>query len=82
MFPLDDSDRILCHCHLLKFVLNIMAGEHFKEYLQRTYRNLAEIARDISNIGHRGNGDYEVKFRESNGIGYILSLVRQSYEAN
>jgi predicted transport protein len=45
-------------------------------------KTLQKIARDISNIGHWGNGDYEVKFRESNDIGYILSLVRQSYEVN
>ena len=41
-----------------------------------------KMARDVSNIGHWGNGDYEVKFKESKDIGYILSLIRQSYEIN
>jgi predicted transport protein len=41
-----------------------------------------KIARDISNIGHWGNGDYEVKLKEPKDIGYVLSLIRQSYEVN
>ena len=41
-----------------------------------------KIARDLSSIGHWGNGDYEVKFNESKDVGYILSLIRQSYEMN
>ncbi len=36
------------------------------------------MARDVSNIGHWGNGDYEIKITEPSDIGYVLSLIRQS----
>jgi predicted transport protein len=47
-----------------------------------TLNDPQKMAREISNIGHWGNGDYEVKISESKDIGYILSLIRQSYEMN
>jgi predicted transport protein len=47
-----------------------------------TLNDPQKMAREISGIGHWGNGDYEVKFSESKSIGYILSLIRQSYEMN
>ena len=47
-----------------------------------TLNDPQKIARDISNIGHWGNGDYEVKLKEPKNIGYVLSLIRQSYEVN
>jgi len=40
------------------------------------------VTRDVSNVGHWGNGDYEVKVKDSTDMGYILSLIRQSYENN
>jgi len=42
------------------------------------------LARDVSNIGHWGNGDYEVVVGTSddNDLDYILSLVKQSYKKN
>ena len=47
-----------------------------------TLNDPQKIARDISNIGHWGNGDYEVKLKEPKDISYVLSLIRQSYEVN
>jgi predicted transport protein len=41
-----------------------------------------EIARDVSKVGHCGNGDYEIVLKDSPDIGYINSLIRQSYENN
>jgi len=40
------------------------------------------LARDVSSIGHWGNGDYEITIKESIDIGYLMSLIRQSFEAN
>lgn len=40
------------------------------------------MARDISNLGHHGNGDYEIKLSNSNEMGYVTSLIRQSYDKN
>lgn len=36
------------------------------------------IARDVSNIGHWGNGDYEIKIFDSKNLEYIMSLVKQA----
>jgi predicted transport protein len=40
------------------------------------------LARDVSKIGHWGNGDYEIQIMNPEDIGYLLSLIRQSYEKN
>jgi len=40
------------------------------------------IARDVSKVGHWGNGDYEIVLKDTPDIGYINSLIRQSYENN
>ncbi len=41
-----------------------------------------EIAKDVSNIGHWGNGDYLIKISNSFDFDYILSLIRQSFDKN
>lgn len=41
-----------------------------------------EITRDVSNIGHWGNGDYELQFDNDEDLEYILSLVKQSLKLN
>lgn len=38
-----------------------------------------EIARDVSRIGHHGNGDYEITINSDSDIEYVVSLIRQSY---
>ncbi len=38
------------------------------------------ITKDVSNIGHWGNGDYELQLKSDDNFEYILSLVRQSLE--
>lgn len=40
------------------------------------------IARDVYNIGHWGNGDYEVTLSDDENLEYIMSLIKQSYNAN
>lgn len=41
-----------------------------------------KIARDISNVGHWGNGDYEILMGDDNNFEYIMSLVKQSWKKN
>lgn len=41
-----------------------------------------EIARDVSSVGHWGNGDYEIVMRTDEEIEYILSLIKQSLKKN
>lgn len=39
-----------------------------------------KLFRDVSKIGHWGNGDYEVKVSDEGNFEYILSCIRQSYD--
>nr|WP_267906024.1 MULTISPECIES: DUF5655 domain-containing protein [Francisella] len=41
-----------------------------------------KIARDMSNIGHLGNGDYEIQIGFDNDFEYVLSLIKQSVRKN
>ena len=38
------------------------------------------LGRDVTNLGHYGNGDVEVEFASLSEIPYIMSLVRQAFE--
>ncbi|HBR16504.1 MAG TPA: hypothetical protein DD725_02680 [Deltaproteobacteria bacterium] len=40
------------------------------------------LSRDVSNIGHWGNGDYEIQVSNDENIDYIISLAKQSYKKN
>lgn len=41
-----------------------------------------KIARDVSNIGHWGNGDYEIQINDDENLEYAVSLIKQSYKRN
>lgn len=41
-----------------------------------------KLARDISEVGHWGNGDYQIQVSSDDELEYIISLVRQSYKVN
>ncbi len=36
------------------------------------------LMRDVSNIGHWGNGDYELVIKSTNDLEYIMSLIKQA----
>lgn len=57
----------------IKFWLNLSKGQ---------LKDINSIARDVSNVGHWGNGDYEVSFSNSEELLVVLSLIKQSYEKN
>lgn len=40
------------------------------------------ICRDVSNVGHWGNGDYEILIKNSDDLDYLMTLIRQSYKIN
>lgn len=40
------------------------------------------ITRDVSSIGHWGNGDYELQINSDEDFEYILSLIKQSIKKN
>ena len=57
----------------LKLWLNLQHGE---------LDDAREIARDVSSVGHWGNGDYEIIMRTGEDLEYILSLIKQSLKKN
>jgi predicted transport protein len=59
--------------HRLKIHLNLKKGE---------LKDPFNLARDVSNIGHWGNGDYELLLHKSSDIASIIALVKQSYDRN
>jgi predicted transport protein len=38
------------------------------------------LCRDVSNIGHYGNGDYDITINSKSDLDYIMFLVNQSYK--
>jgi predicted transport protein len=57
----------------LKIFLNLPKGE---------LDDSKKLARDVAEIGHWGNGDYEIQFKTDDDLEYIISLVRQSFKFN
>jgi predicted transport protein len=57
----------------LKMWLNMQQGE---------LDDPKELARDVSSVGHWGNGDYEIVMRTDEEMEYILSLIKQSMKKN
>ncbi len=54
----------------LKIYINLQIGK---------LEDLKNIARDVSNIGTWGNGDYLIKIENDDDFEYIMSLIKQSY---
>ena len=40
------------------------------------------ITRDISKVGHWGNGDYELKIKPGDDLDYLMTIIKQSYKIN
>ena len=38
-----------------------------------------KLCRDVSEIGHYGNGDYELKIRSNTDLDYVMYLVKQAF---
>jgi len=61
------------HKKELKVYLNLKKGE---------LDDPKNLARDISNVGHWGNGDYQLHISNDDDLDYIFSLIKQSYKKN
>jgi predicted transport protein len=55
----------------IKLWLNMDAG---------SLNNPQNMARDVSKIGHWGNGDYEIILKPKDDLNYLMNLVKQSYQ--
>jgi predicted transport protein len=63
----------------------VLQGKKLKIYVNLKSGDLQDqkkIARDVSNVGHWGNGSYEIKLTELDDIDYIVSLLKQSLRKN
>jgi predicted transport protein len=63
----------------------VLQGKGLKIYLNLKSGDLEDqkqIARDVSNVGHWGNGSYEIKIADLEDIDYVLSLLKQSLRKN
>ncbi len=52
----------------LKLFINVKAGQ---------LDDPKNLAQDVSNIGHWGNGDYQIQVEDDKDLEYIMSLVKQ-----
>ncbi len=57
----------------LKIFINLKEGE---------LKDKQGLARVVKDIGHWGNGDYEIVVSDNETFDYIISLIKQSIEAN
>jgi predicted transport protein len=57
----------------LKIFINLRAGE---------LDDPKELVRNISEVGHWGNGDYEIIISDDTNFEYIMSLIKQSWIKN
>jgi predicted transport protein len=39
-----------------------------------------KLARDVSKIGHWGNGDYEISIDSNTDIDYLMFIIKQSIQ--
>ncbi|MVM36659.1 hypothetical protein GO730_01530 [Spirosoma sp. HMF3257] len=63
----------------------VLQGKGLKVFLNLKSNELQDqknIARDVSNVGHWGNGSYEIKLSDLEDIDYVLSLLKQSLRKN
>jgi len=54
----------------LKIYLNLKSGE---------LDDSRKVTRDVSNLGHWGNGAYEIQMQDDVELEYILSLIKQAF---
>jgi predicted transport protein len=55
----------------VKIVINLKKGE---------LDDPKNLSKDVSEIGHWGNGDYELKLTNDDDIDYVMSLIKQSWK--
>ncbi|WQZ36713.1 DUF262 and DUF1524 domain-containing protein [Helicobacter pylori] len=65
------------------FVDIVVQNKDLKLYLNMKFNELQDeknLARDMTNKGHLGNGDIEVKLKTKENIPYCLGLIKQALE--
>ena len=88
LINLDDNITLNPRKHFIGYKIDgntfcdvVILGKSIKVTLNLKSNELDDpkgIARDVSNVGHWGNGAYEIKVTENDELEYILSLIKQS----
>lgn len=82
---LKPKKKYIAFIHKTNFVDIVTQKSSLKVFINMNKDKLNDpknLARDISQVGHWGNGDYEIQIKNVENLGYIMSLIRQSYEKN
>lgn len=66
------KDTNITDIEVLKNSLKIFVNAKFG-----TLDDARALARDVSQVGHRGNGDYQIQVENDKDLEYIMSLIRQ-----
>jgi len=75
--------------HYIGFIANTNFTDiHLKKSKLKIWINLTtgelddpkRMARDVSKVGHWGNGDYEISLKPSADLDYLMILIKQSYK--
>lgn len=90
VLELDDIDVDVKKVYIaFKGKTNIIDVELFQKNICVTFNvkkgclnDPMNIAEDISNIGHHGNGDYRIFIKSEDDIDNIIPLIRQSLKSN
>lgn len=72
----------VAHTNVVDIVIQRKALKCFLNLDRSELDDPKNIARDVYNIGHWGNGDYEITLSGDENLEYIVSLIKQSYNAN
>lgn len=73
-FGFKNNNTIFCTCILQQNLIKVWFTVKGK---LDDYKNLT---RDVSNIGHHGLGNYEIKIPIGSDLNYPLSLIKQAYD--
>lgn len=89
ILELGDNIEIRPRKRYIGFIANTnFVDVHLKKSKIKLWINLKKgelddpkkIARDVSEIGHWGNGDYEISLDPNTDLDYIMMLIKQSYQ--
>lgn len=77
------TKRYIAFIRIRSFAFVVLRKSIINLYLNLKEGSLIDplnLARDVSVLGHWGEGDYEIVLNENSDLVYVLSLVRQAYE--
>lgn len=84
----DDQDNKNTHTSKkMKIIVYQGTSEEYYSFITPECKKAIHVYLDFrkrygEKLGHHGNGDYDVKLNNIKDIGYIMSLIRQSYDKN